>query len=503
MQTTFHGLEFLTAPGRVFTPRATTEALVDAALELIDRRPIRVADVGTGSGVIGVSIAVKSPEVEVYATDVSADAVALARENASRHGVADRVHVFQGDLLAPVPSPVDVVVANLPYLPESEHHPEYDGEPHEAIYAPGDGLTALRRLVDICEGGKLVMPGFVVVQYRGEVIDADCQHLQQLRADLDARRAAHPAAAEAEPVTREVVCVDGVRTAFGRAGEQGIFWRTRADDMAVKTVRELLRRNPQVDPGQIGDVILAATAQVGDQGLTLGRDVALLAGIPQSVPGFAVDRMCAGALTAVTAGAGEIALGAADVVVAGGVEHMGHHPMGADVDFNPRFVAERLVDTSAVTMGATAENLHDRFPEITKERADAFAVDSQRKAAAAWQNGVMRETVVPMAVFSDEGWRVADRDEFLRADTTMDALASLRTPFRVGGRVTAGNSAGLTDGATASLLVAADAVDALGATARMRLVGYAFAGVEPEVMGIGPIPATQRVLEQAGIGLDG
>ena len=195
MQTTFHGLEFLTSPGRVFTPRATTEALVDAALELIDRRPIRVADVGTGSGVIGVSIAVAAPEVEVYATDVSSDAVALARENASRHGVADRVHVFQGDLLGPVPSPVDVVVANLPYLPEGEHRPEYDNEPPEAVYAPGDGLAPLRRLVDICEGGKLVMPGFVVVQYRGEVVEADCQHLQQLREDLDARRAAHPAAA--------------------------------------------------------------------------------------------------------------------------------------------------------------------------------------------------------------------------------------------------------------------------------------------------------------------
>jgi acetyl-CoA acyltransferase len=301
---------------------------------------------------------------------------------------------------------------------------------------------------------------------------------------------------------REVVFVDGVRTAFGRAGPNGVFWRTRADDMAVKAVRELIRRNPQIPLDRIGDVVFAATAQVGDQGLTLGRDVALLAGIPESVPGFAVDRMCAGALTAVTAGAGEIALGAADIVLAGGVEHMGHHPMGEDVDFNPRFVAERLVDTSAVTMGATAENLHDRFPEITKERADAFAVASQRKAAAAWQNGVMRETVVPMAVFSDEGWRVADRDEFLRPDTTIDALADLRTPFRVGGRVTAGNSAGLTDGATASLLAAADVVEALDATPRMRLVAYAFAGVEPELMGIGPIPATERVLEQAGIDID-
>src|SRR5207249_9287035 len=145
-----------------------------------------------------------------------------------------------------------------------------------------------------------------------------------------------------------------------------MFWRTRADDMGVKVVRELLRRNPQIEPERIGDVVMAATAQVGDQGLTLGRDVGLLAGIPNTVPGFAVDRMCAGALTAVTAAAGEIAMGAADVAVAGGVEHMGHHPMGEDVDFNPRFVAERLVDTSAVTMGATAENLHDRFPAITK-----------------------------------------------------------------------------------------------------------------------------------------
>ena len=300
----------------------------------------------------------------------------------------------------------------------------------------------------------------------------------------------------------EVFYVDGVRTAFGRAGPKGMFWRTRADDMAVKVVRELLRRNPQLPPERIGDVIFAATAQVGDQGLTMGRDVALLAGLPQSVPGFAVDRMCAGALTAVTAGAGEIALGAADVVVAGGVEHMGHHPMGEDVDFNPRFVAERLVDTSAVTMGATAENLHDRFPQLTKEDADAYAVESQHRAAAAWQNGVMRETVVPMAVFTDEGWKQAGRDEFLRPDTSMEGLADLPTPFRPGGRVTAGNSAGLTDGATACLLVGEEAAAELGLEPRMRLVGFAFAGVEPELMGLGPVPATRRVLEQAGLTLD-
>jgi acetyl-CoA acyltransferase len=301
---------------------------------------------------------------------------------------------------------------------------------------------------------------------------------------------------------REVVYVDGLRTAFGRAGPKGFFWKTRADDMAVKVVRELLRRNPSLPAERIGDVIFAATAQVGDQGLTMGRDVALLAGIPHTVPGFALDRMCAGALTAVTSGAGEIAMGAADVVLAGGVEHMGHHPMGAEVDFNPRFVAERLVDDSAVTMGATAENLHDRFPQLTKENADRYAVESQTRATAAWSNGIMAETVVPMSVFTDEGWTMADRDQFLRPDTSLEGLAELPTPFRVGGRVTAGNSAGLTDGATAALLASEEAASELGLEPKMRLVGFAFAGVEPELMGIGPIPATEQVLAQAGLSID-
>lgn len=300
----------------------------------------------------------------------------------------------------------------------------------------------------------------------------------------------------------EVVYVDGVRTAFGKAG--GMFSRTRADDMAVKVVRELLRRNPEAPPGRIGDVVMAATAQVGDQGLTLGRDVALLAGLPHTVPGFAVDRMCAGALTATTAAAGEIAMGACDLAIAGGVEHMGHHPMGEEVDFNPRFVAERLIDESAATMGQTAENLHDAFPHLTKEAADRYAAESQRRAAAAWADpdGVFAATVVPMSVFSDEGWRVADHDELLRPDTTVEGLAGLRTPFRAGGRVTAGSSAGLTDGATACLLASEAAAAELGLTPRMRLVGFAYAGVEPHLMGLGPVPATQRVLERAGLTIE-
>ena len=300
----------------------------------------------------------------------------------------------------------------------------------------------------------------------------------------------------------EVVYVDGLRTAFGRAGPEGLFRRTRADDMAVKVVRELLRRNPALPPERVDDVAFAATAQVGDQGLTLGRDVALLAGLPATVPGFAVDRMCAGALTATTAAAGEIAMGAADVVVVGGVEHMGHHPMGEDVDFNPRFVAERIVDESAAVMGQTAENLHDAFPHLTRGAADAFALASQQKAGAAWDAGVMDELVVPMSVFTEDGWTLARRDQFLRPDTTMEALAMLETPFRAGGRVTAGNSAGLTDGATAALLTSESAAAQLGLEPKMRLLGFAYAGVEPELMGLGPIPATERVLRQTGLRLD-
>ena len=303
----------------------------------------------------------------------------------------------------------------------------------------------------------------------------------------------------------EVVYVDGLRTAFGRAGEKGIFWRTRADDMAVKVVRELLRRNPSATPERIGEVVMAATAQVGDQGLTLGRDVALLAGLPHTVPGLAVDRMCAGALTATTVAAGEIAMGACDLAIAGGVEHMGHHPMGDEVDFNPRFVAEQLIDQSAAVMGETAENLHDAFPQLTRQRADRFALASQQRATTAWNagdDGVFGRTVVPMSVFGDEGWRIADRDEFLRPETTLEGLAGLRPAFRAGGRVTAGNSAGLTDGATACLLASETAAAELGLEARMRLVGFAYAGVEPHLMGIGPVPATQRVLDRAGLTID-
>ncbi len=303
--------------------------------------------------------------------------------------------------------------------------------------------------------------------------------------------------------SRDVVFVDGVRTPFGKAGPNGIYAQTRADDLVVRLIRELVRRNPQLPPECVDDVAIAATTQTGDQGLTIGRTAALLSGLPKSVPGYAIDRMCAGAMTAVTTTAGGIAFGAYDVAIAGGVEHMGHHPMGSGVDPNPRFLAERIVDPSALVMGNTAENLHDRFPQLTKERADAYALRSQDKTAKAYADGTIQPDLVPMAIRGADGaWGYATVDEPPRPGTTLEGLAGLKTPFRPHGRVTAGNAAGLNDGATACLLAAEETADELGLPKRMRLVSYAFAGVEPEVMGVGPVPSTEKALAKAGLTID-
>jgi acetyl-CoA acyltransferase len=302
---------------------------------------------------------------------------------------------------------------------------------------------------------------------------------------------------------RDVVFVDGVRTPFGKAGPKGVYAETRADDLVVRCIRELLRRNPALPPERVDEVAIAATTQIGDQGLTIGRTAALLAGLPTSVPGYAIDRMCAGAMTAVTTTASGIAFGAYDVAIAGGVEHMGRHPMGEGVDPNPRFVSEKLVDESALVMGATAENLHDRFPHLTKERADAFALASQQKYGKAVANGQIGPELVPVATRSAEhGWGLATVDEPPRPNTTLEGLAELKTPFRPHGHVTAGNAAGLNDGATGCLLAAEDVARELGLTVGMRLVGYGFAGVEPEVMGVGPIPATEKALASTGLTID-
>ena len=302
-------------------------------------------------------------------------------------------------------------------------------------------------------------------------------------------------------MSRSVVVVDAVRTPFGKSGSA--FVGTRADDLMVRAIRGLLDRNPAVKPSDIDDVAIAAATQTGDQGMNIGRSASLLAGLPNTVPGYSIDRWCAGALTAVTTIAGAIALGTNEIAIAGGVEHMGNHPIGEGLDPNPRFLAERLVEQDALAMGATAERLHDRFPSITKERSDRYAMNSQLKTAQAYADGKIQRDLIPTAARNPEtGWTVITADEGPRPSTTMEALATLKTPFRPAGRVTAGNSSSINDGATAALLASEDKAKELGLTIKARFVTSAFAGVEPEIMGYGPVPSTIKALKNANLRIE-
>jgi acetyl-CoA acyltransferase len=236
--------------------------------------------------------------------------------------------------------------------------------------------------------------------------------------------------------------------------------------------------------------------------MNIGRSAALLSGLPNTVPGYSIDRWCAGALTAVTTIAGAIAMGANEIAIAGGVEHMGNHPMGEGMDPNPRYLAERIVEQDALAMGATAERLHDRFPQLTKERADRYAMNSQLKTAKAYADGKIQRDLIPTAARNAElGWTVATVDEAPRPQTTMEVLAGLKTPFRPAGRVTPGNSSGLNDGATAAILASEEKALELGLTIKAKMVTFAFAGVEPEIMGYGPVPSTLKALKQAGLSI--
>jgi acetyl-CoA acyltransferase len=295
-----------------------------------------------------------------------------------------------------------------------------------------------------------------------------------------------------------VVLVDAVRTPFGKAGS--LYAQTRADDIMVRCIRGLLERNPNLPLDQIDDVAIAAATQTGDQGMNIGRSVSILAGIPKSVPGYSIDRWCAGALTAVTTIAGGINMGAYDLAIAGGVEHMGNHPMGDGMDPNPRYLAEKIVETDALQMGMTAERLHDKFPQLTKERADKYALASQQKTAAAYAANKIQPDLIPVATRNVElGWGIATVDEPPRPQTTLEALAALKTPFRPAGRVTAGNAAGLNDGATAAILASEEKAKELNLTIKAKMVSFAFAGVEPEIMGYGPVPSTIKALKKAGL----
>jgi len=298
-----------------------------------------------------------------------------------------------------------------------------------------------------------------------------------------------------------IVIIDGVRTAFGKAGEKGMFWKTRADDLAVALLKALIERNPQVRPDMIEDSIWGVTNQIKEQGGTLGRAVPMLAGWGWEVPGCSIDRMCASGLTAVGFAVGYIAMGMADCLLAGGVEHMGHVPMGFMRDPHSR-LEEVMGGPSAFNMGMTAENIHDRFPEFTREMADQYALSCQQKASRAIQAGKMKNMIIPIEVEGSDGTRVVlDRDQQPRPETSMESLAGLKPAFKENGRVTAGNASGLNDGAGAVLLMSEKRADALGLEPKMRWVSSAVAAVDPTIMGTAPVPATLKALGKAGLSM--
>jgi len=300
----------------------------------------------------------------------------------------------------------------------------------------------------------------------------------------------------------DVVVIDSVRTAFGKAGEKGIFWKTRAEDLSVTLLKALIERNPEVKPQIIEDVVWGATNQMKEQGGTIGRMISMLADWGWEIPGCSIDRMCAGGLTSVGFAVSYIASGMADCLIAGGVEHMGHLPMGFMRDPHPR-CEEVMGDASAFNMGMTAENIHDRFPEITKEMADEYAVQCQIKANSAVKEGKMDDMIIPIEVELADGSSImADKDQQPRPGTTLESLASLKTPFKENGRVTAGNASGLNDGAGALLLMSQAKAEELLLKPCMRWVATAVAAVDPRVMGTAPVPATQKALAKAGLTMD-
>ncbi len=300
----------------------------------------------------------------------------------------------------------------------------------------------------------------------------------------------------------EVVVVDAVRTAFGKAGNKGMFWKTRADDLVVPLLKALIERNPPVTPDMIEDSLWGVTTQVREQGGTLGRVVTMLADWGLEIPGCSIDRMCAGGLTAISFGVTHIATGMADCILAGGVEHMGHLPMGFMRDLHPR-AAEAMGGPASLNMGQTAEEIHARFPEFTREMADRYVLECQRKADRAIKAGKMKDMIVPVEAELADGTRItADKDEQPNPDLTMEDLKALRTPFRENGNVTAGNAAGLNDGAAAVLLMSEQKARELGLKPKIRWIASAAAAVDPTIMGTGPVPATEKVLGKAGLSME-
>jgi len=314
---------------------------------------------------------------------------------------------------------------------------------------------------------------------------------------------------------RDVVIVDGVRSPIGRYG--GALRDVRPDDLAARMIEAVVRRN-NLDPGTIEDVVMGCTNQAGEDNRNVARMAVLLAGLPDSVPGQTVNRLCGSGMQAAHAAARAIACGEGDVYLAGGVESMTRAPfvMGKpgqafprgtqvlqDTTIGWRFPNPRLEERFPLySMGETAENVAERYG-ISREEQDEFAVESQRRAAAAQREGRLAEEIVPVTVARARGDAVVvDTDEHPRPDTTFEALSALRPAFRPGGTVTAGNSSGINDGAACLLVTSAEWAERQGRQPLARIAAMAAAGVDPSYMGIGPVPATQKALIRAGRTLD-
>lgn len=320
-------------------------------------------------------------------------------------------------------------------------------------------------------------------------------------------------------MTKNAYIIDGVRTPVGSFG--GSLAPVRADDLAAHTIAELMRRHPEIPADEIADVVLGCANQAGEDNRNVARMALLLAGLPTSVPGETVNRLCASGMNAVVNAARGIANGDGDLYIAGGVEHMTRAPYAmsksaqafarnaelVDTSIGWRFVNPKMKDAYGIdSMGQTAENVADQFA-ISREDQDLFAERSQKKAAAAREKGRFEREIAPVAIPSQKRGKdpsIFSTDEFIRPDTTREILAKLKPAFRTDGNgsVTAGNSSGINDGSAAMLIASDDAVTRYGLKPMARVVSSAAAGVEPRIMGMGPVPSSRKALERAGLSLD-
>ncbi|MEZ5524737.1 MAG: acetyl-CoA C-acyltransferase FadA [Pseudomonadales bacterium] len=298
---------------------------------------------------------------------------------------------------------------------------------------------------------------------------------------------------------RDAVIVDCARTPMGRS-KGGVFRHVRAEQLSAQLILALLERNPAIDRCSIDDVIWGCVNQTLEQGLNVARMITLLADLPHSIPAQTVNRLCGSSMTALHSAAMAIQSGLGDCFVIGGVEHMGHVEMTHGVDINPSLC--HYVAKGSAMMGLTAEVLAAQY-EISREQQDAFAVRSHQRAAAAQTSGAFAKEIVPIEGHNEAGFNsLIEGDEVIRSDTNMEALSRLKPAFNpVSGSVTAGNASAISDGAAAMLVLSAERAQALGLTPLAKVRGMAVAGVDPAVMGIGPVPAVHKLLKGAGLSL--